>query len=795
MATGIFRRWADLGFADAIIPVIPPLAPLANPANRALASERGKAPGLKGKSGRWYGWAKWRTDPAPPLDDMDSWGANLGLRCDHLRALDIDCTDEELTAALVALARHVLGPAKVRIGRAPKALLLFAAKGTLTKRRLAFGDGHAIEVLAEGQQFVAAGTHPVTMRPYEWPEGEPEAGSLVAIDEADVERFLGGADALLRARGVAVGALTRLPSMRDDVDQATLVAPSAEILAEAVAAMPNDGGYDDWIPGLCAIKAAAAGLLDDDGRELARNWTARWSGTGQGGAHIDFDTKWNQQHPPYRVGWPWIELRARGAGWTGSAARDFAGVIGTVEIAAAKTLVGAPLTDDENLTLQQRAFRDFVWIEAIERFGCLVDGAILSAKQFSVRLSWWGPPLSQSKSAAAQFLADPRCRRVQGVTYHPGAPRLVAEDGVGECFNRWRPSSLVPQAGATSDDVRPWLDHAARLIPEEATRERVLDWAAAIVQIQATKINFALVLGGLPGIGKDMMFAPVVRLLGLHNVSVVSMADIEAPQNDWCLARMVVVNEAHSMSRVAQMEKLKPHIAAPPWVVRINTKNVPQYQIPNRHVMLFFTNRRDAVTIEHGDRRYMVVWSEMEKQPEAYYRGLWSWLETGGHEAVAGYLLARDLGARGFNPHGEAPWTREKGDMQRETLSDVQSAVMDAIESGEWPDLVNPGDLAARLNAAAGARGRGFNGKVVASALRLAGAKAVNDGAMVRLPAPCFTGTDRVRLLSIRNHEAYAAKPPAFLARAFALSWAEKDGKQFSDFSPALSVVTHEDLF
>nr|WP_256476170.1 AAA family ATPase [Siccirubricoccus soli] len=139
----------------------------------------------------------------------------------------------------------------------------------------------------------------------------------------DLLRALEGAIEIIGGEVLSVSSAAQAD--RAAVDQASLRAPSLEALTEALAHVPNDGGYDEWIPGLCAIRAAAAGLADDDGRELARDWTNRWTGGGSG-THIDFDAKWNQQKPPFRVGWPWVEIRARAGGWTGGALTDFAGV-------------------------------------------------------------------------------------------------------------------------------------------------------------------------------------------------------------------------------------------------------------------------------------------------------------------------------------------------------------------------------------------------------------------------------------------------------------------------------------
>ena len=94
------------------------------------------------------------------------------------------------------LARERLGdtPA-VRIGRAPKRLLVYRTETPFKGFKLS-----PIEILCEGQQFVAFAIHPDTGRPYEWPEeslAEIDIGRLPAITEAQARAFAEEAYALL----------------------------------------------------------------------------------------------------------------------------------------------------------------------------------------------------------------------------------------------------------------------------------------------------------------------------------------------------------------------------------------------------------------------------------------------------------------------------------------------------------------------------------------------------------------------------------------------------------------------
>ena len=130
------------------------------------AAGAGKAPYLTG----------WQTLTAT-ADDVATWkSASTGIICgtqpdgSHLVAVDIDILDPVLALEIDAQCRAMLGEnALLRIGRAPKRLLLYRCAFPATKLKYIEGG---VELLGEGNQFVAFGIHPDTRRPYEWPAGD-----------------------------------------------------------------------------------------------------------------------------------------------------------------------------------------------------------------------------------------------------------------------------------------------------------------------------------------------------------------------------------------------------------------------------------------------------------------------------------------------------------------------------------------------------------------------------------------------------------------------------------------------
>jgi len=351
--------------------------------------------------------------------------------------------------------------------------------------------------------------------------------------------------------------------------------------------------------------------------------------------------------------------------------------------------------------------------------------------------------------------------------------------------------------------VAPFLALAERIYPDAVVRGHVLDWLAALLQRPGVKPAFVLVMGGHEGIGKDSLVAPVVAALGQHNVQNVTMAIVMGPNTHWVAnCQLVIITEMHSFARREVMERLKPIGAAPPDMLEVNRKYMPQYSVPNILAGCYFTNHLDALALSDSDRRHFVAWShhenpetmpaERKKAFEDWFTEVyWPWLKTGGgHEAVAGWLKQRDISAH--LKLARAPWTEAKGVMRREGRSEAAAEVEDALEAMDLPDLVNPEDLAVRLNAA-NRFGKPATGRGVARALRAMGAKQITNDAVAVPPTATVSSAKRIRVWAMRRFDAYEGVRPTTLARQYATMWGttKQDMEQF--FNAQISPLPHMD--
>lgn len=227
-------------------------------------------------AGAWRDYPGWTKHCSRPTTDNElaiwsQWpDAGIGIAGGAVAAVDIDIADAEVAVRIETLARERLGetPA-LRIGRAPKRLLVYRTDAPFKGFKLM-----PIEVLCEGQQFVAYHIHPDTGRPYEWPEeslADIDIGRLPLISQAQARAFAEEAYALLPESlrpsrlGSSKPATQRL-SMTGDLRG------TAEAVTAALAFIPNaDLDYDSWM----RIGMALKGALGPEGEALFVDWSAQ----------------------------------------------------------------------------------------------------------------------------------------------------------------------------------------------------------------------------------------------------------------------------------------------------------------------------------------------------------------------------------------------------------------------------------------------------------------------------------------------------------------------------------------
>ena len=109
----------------------------------------------------------------------------------ELVAIDLDILDEQQAQAAYDFALRFLGPTPlVRIGLAPKKVLIYRNDGTIKSRKL-----HPIEIFAGSGQVVGFGFHAKAGRDYQWPKLSPldlavDDPTIPMINQNQLDQFL-----------------------------------------------------------------------------------------------------------------------------------------------------------------------------------------------------------------------------------------------------------------------------------------------------------------------------------------------------------------------------------------------------------------------------------------------------------------------------------------------------------------------------------------------------------------------------------------------------------------------------
>jgi hypothetical protein len=285
---------------------------------------------------------------------------------------------------------------------------------------------------------------------------------------------------------------------------------------------------------------------------------------------------------------------------------------------------------------------------------------------------------------------------VEQMTWAPGEPMLVRDRLVSDggwikkqgwtTFNSYRPPTLVPRAG----DVTPWLDLVRKVFPGEA--EHIVRWLAQRVQHPEVKINHALVLGGKPGIGKDTILEPVKQAIGPWNFADVSPKTMLGRFNKFVKSVILRVNEARDLGefdRYAFFDHMKAIIAAPPDVIRVDEKHIHEYFVLNLCGVVITSNHKtDGIYLPADDRRHFVAWSTLS--PDDFEEGFWlkqyHWYANGGNEAVAEFLMSRDLSS--VDAKAPPPKTGAFFEIANANRAPEDAELADVLDELGQPDVV-----------------------------------------------------------------------------------------------------------
>lgn len=331
------------------------------------------------------------------------------------------------------------------------------------------------------------------------------------------------------------------------------------------------------------------------------------------------------------------------------------------------------------------------------------DGGLIGPEQFKATYGGYDFSISldnpkPTKNAWEAFVENKSVTfpKVHQTAFRPETPTgtIVNEEGI-LLVNTYVPAPIAE----TEDDVTPFLNHLAKLLPNTHDQQILLSYMAAIKQFPGSKFQWAPVLQGTPGNGKTLFMRCVAKAVGeryTHLPNTKELAEGGSKFTAWIENKLFIgIEEIHVRGRIEIAEVLLPLITNSR--IEIQGKGSNQVTGDNRANFFFCSNFLDAVIKTINDRRYSIFYSAQQTKDDLirdgmietdYFPNLYNWLRGGGYAAVTGFLR-RYVIAPEMNPAiefgGRSQWAPETSSTTAaiiETLGPIEQTIIEAVAEG-----------------------------------------------------------------------------------------------------------------
>jgi len=302
------------------------------------------------------------------------------------------------------------------------------------------------------------------------------------------------------------------------------------------------------------------------------------------------------------------------------------------------------------------------------------------------------------KPSASKFTADGGLiQQVSSITYLPTYNGAICQIDGKKLFNTFNPKSIPKEAAELTEGGKQYVEmlvnHINMIIGTKEDSKIFIEWLAHQVQHPGKKILWSPLIQGVQGIGKSFFGNILRQCLGDANVGVIGPKDIASDFNQWATGVCVNIIEELKISgknRFEAANALKPLITEP--IIPVHAKNVNLYNTYNTCNYIVFTNYKDAIPLEYGDRRWWIIFSKLEsdsdliknfgKSTEDYFDELFEGLGKYSSE-VRLWLLDHKISDE-FMKIKKAPMTSHKRIMiaTEESANDGYVEVRNVIDDG-----------------------------------------------------------------------------------------------------------------
>jgi hypothetical protein len=427
------------------------------------------------------------------------------------------------------------------------------------------------------------------------------------------------------------------------------------------------------------------------------------------------------------------------------------------------------LTSEE--AMEYQAFVDrFIYVSSEDKVYDLQKQANAEPWKLSSFKVWAAPHRIGKGSMVTKWLNDLKARKTAHIaTYQPRPWATEGEAHMGRvvmdeltnvtAYNTYQQPMVVPADTLDDEKVKPFINHIKYLCNDDETLySYLLDWIAYTVQVPQERIPTVPLIISKPGVGKGWLCECMTHLLGDKNVNSLDMSKFAANNqfNGFMVnCKMVVVHETKATRKV--VESLKALVTEK--ALDINIKygaNKKQHIYAN---MLMFSNHDDAMPLDEGDRRYVVIRHMGEARTPEYYNVLFEWIKSDGLQHLFRYLLDRDLSQ--FDFAAPAMMTTAKMAMIQASRNENLQIIIDAVNNyeGVFKLDVVPGAMVVRHVEA-------VKGTVLEHSDRIRLFRQIGDG-YVRFIGRGMRNGKRDNMYAVRNLEKYKEPSAAVLRDYF----------------------------
>ncbi|WP_228351031.1 MULTISPECIES: DUF5906 domain-containing protein [Limnobaculum] len=583
--------------------------------------------------------------------------------------LALDCDSEspdiqDVVQTLLLTHFGELPPRRYRVN-SNKCLYLLAIVGEYRKRIHRLSDDNGIiELLADGQQAVIAGTHPSGAR-IEWDGGLPDEPSVITPEQLEV--FWSALAEVLPVESSTEVGISRLR------DRSTFTPNATDEVSE---------------------------YLD------ANNWTLDFGSSGERYIRCPFEDGHSGLSDPtstvyFPAGTAGFELGHFKCLHASCAHRNDGDYLNQIGFRHDDFDDLEPLTISEEQdipALETDKVGHFLarYIQIAE--GDLVCDLLLPPQHGVLKYTEFSRTTANIQIVEAKgktfvdvavsnkWLSHPLRKTARGSKYLPGQERLITDTyGLN-----WINTFYMPEFTLTEsiDQLGVFLDHMAYILPVEVERNWFIQWMAFTLQRPETRCKVTpLLVAKTQGTGRGWIVELMEALLGAWNCTKTELEDLATGSFGNCLNQSLMCSVEESKEGGKNRFSINASIRSILTEKRleVNLKYGAKGTIDVFTNFFMMTNHTDALVIPQEDRRINVFSGPDEPKNAKYYDRLYGALNDHTFLAqVYSYLIQMDLSSFNWKRSFDTPARRE---MIESNQTDTEKLLLELLSDPPYPAM------------------------------------------------------------------------------------------------------------